>query len=170
MHAVQGWLPTVFESRGLTPDRAGQTTSGFLASFAVDVLTVPVIANRYAARRADLITCGSLIFLGVVGMIVGGIRLLMVAGVIVTEVGVGRLSPLVRAIPPDLDGVGARLTGTAMGFIFAVGEIGGFLGPVLIGTFHERTGSFLPGLGLLATAGLVVVLAGATLWRMRERC
>ncbi|WP_227379506.1 MFS transporter [Haladaptatus halobius] len=167
-HGVQGWLPTVLESRGLTPDHAGQTTSIFVAAFAVGVLIVPIIADRYSARRAALITCGSVIFLGSIGMVLGGIRFLMIASVVVTGVGVGGVSPLIRAIPPDLDGVGAQLTGTAMGFIFAVGEIGGFLGPVLIGTFHEVTGSFIPGLVLLSIAGLVVVLAGDTLRRMGD--
>lgn len=166
-HGVQGWLPTVLESRGLSPDRAGQSTSLFVVTFAAGVLTVPVVADRYSTRRAALLTCGSVIFLGVVGTVVGGVGVVMVAGVVVTGIGVGGLSPLIRAIPPDLDGIGAGLTGTAMGFIFAVGEIGGFLGPVLIGTFHEATGSFVPGLVTLATAGLVVVVAGEGLRRTR---
>lgn len=167
-HGVQGWLPTVLESRGLSPDLAGQTTSMFVAAFAIGVLIVPVVADRYSARRAALITCGSILSLGIIGVVLGGTGFVMFAGVVVTGIGVGGISPLIRAIPPDLDGIGARLTGTAMGFIFAVGEIGGFLGPVLIGTLHELTESFLPGLILLSIAGLVVVFAGGTLRRMRE--
>lgn len=164
-HSVQGWLPTVLESRGLSPALAGQTTSLFVAAFAAGVLTVPAIADRYAARRAALLTCGSVVVLGGVGLLVGDVGVVMLAGVIATGVGAGGLSPLVRAITPELDGIGARLTGTAMGFIFAVGEIGGFLGPMLIGTFHQATGSYLPGLGMVATAGVLVVLAGEALRR-----
>lgn len=167
-HGVQGWLPTILESRGLSPDRAGQTTSVFVAALAVGILSVPPIADRYSARKAALITCGGITVIGIVGIVLGGVSFLMFGGVVVTGIGVGGLSPLIRAIPPELDGVGARLTGTAMGFVFAVGEIGGFLGPVLIGTFHEVTGSFIPGLVLLSTAGVVVVLAGGALRRMRE--
>ncbi|WP_227356238.1 MFS transporter [Haladaptatus salinisoli] len=167
-HGVQGWLPTVLESRGLSPDQAGQTTSVFVAAFALGVLVVPVAADRYSARRTALVSCGSLMFLGAVGMVFGGIHFLMFASVVITGIGVGGVSPLVRAIPPALDGIGARLTSTAMGFIFAVGEIGGFLGPVLIGTLHEITGSFVPGFGLLSTAGLIVIIAGEALRRLRE--
>lgn len=164
-HGVQGWLPTVLESRGLSPDRAGQTTSLFVAAFAAGVLTVPAIADRYAARRAALVTCGCVVFGGGVGLAMGDVGAVTFAGVIATGVGVGGLSPLVRAITPELEDIGVRLTGTAMGFVFAVGEIGGFLGPVLIGTFNQLTGSYLPGLGLVAAAGLVVVLAGEALRR-----
>jgi len=166
-HGVQGWLPTVLESRGLAPDRAGRTTSLFVAAFAVGTLAVPLVADRYAARRLALLTSGGVVSLGVGGVVVGGAGPFAFAGVVATGVGVGAISPLVRAMPPELEGIGPRLTGTAVGFIFAVGEIGGFLGPVIVGTLREVTGSFVPGLLALAAAGLVVVLAGARL-RLRH--
>ncbi|NHN60589.1 MULTISPECIES: CynX/NimT family MFS transporter [Halorussus] len=167
-HGVQGWLPTVLEARGLPADLAGRTASGFVASFALGVATVPAVADRYAVRRAALVACGLVVFAGGLGLTVGGVGPLAFVGVVATGVGVGGLSPLVRAIPPELDGVGSELTGTAMGFVFAVGEIGGFLGPVIVGTSRGTTGSFAPGLGLLAAAGLVVVLAGGALRRLRR--
>jgi cyanate permease len=81
-------------------------------------------------------------------------------GIVGAGLGVGGLSPMVRAIPPELEGIGARLTGTAVGLVFAVGEIGGFFGPVLIGWLHDLTGSFAPGLAVLAASGVAAVLAG----------
>ncbi|MFC6824341.1 CynX/NimT family MFS transporter [Halopelagius fulvigenes] len=167
-HGIQGWLPTILESRGLSPDRAGVTTSLFVAAAAVSTLLLPAVADRYAARRTALVACGSVVFLGVLGTALSGIGPLLFLGVAVTGAGVGGISPLVRAIPPDLEGIGPRLTGTAMGFVFAVGEVGGFLGPVLIGTFREETNSFVPGFAMLAAAGLVVVLAGEGLRRSTE--
>ena len=164
-HGMQGWLPTVLESRGLAPTRAGQITSLLVVAYAVGVLTVPPIADRLAVRRIALVVCGGVAFFGVAGVLVGGAGYLMLGSVVLAGIGVGGLSPLIRAIPPELEGIGARLTGTAMGFIFAVGEIGGFLGPVLVGTFYDVTGSFAPGLGLLATAGIVVALSGNALRR-----
>jgi len=70
---------------------------------------------------------------------------------------------MVRAIPPALSGIGPRLTGTAAGLVFAVGEIGGFAGPFLIGWLHDLTGSFAPGLSILAGSGVAAVLAGLRL-------
>ncbi|SEH13059.1 Cyanate permease [Natronorubrum sediminis] len=162
-HGLQGWLPTLLESRGLSPGLAGQATSLLIAAYVVGVLAVPELADRFELRRPALMACGSVAFVGMLGVIAGDTGALVVLGIIVTGLGVGGVSPLVRAIPPDLEGIGARLTGTAVGFIFAVGEIGGFFGPMLIGVLHDATGSFVPGLMLLAAGTLVVVLAGAGL-------
>ncbi|WP_435177349.1 MFS transporter [Halorussus sp. AFM4] len=165
-HGVQGWLPTVLEARGLSAGLAGRIASGFVAAFALGVAAVPAVADRYAARRTAVVACGLVAFAGGVGLTVGGVGPLLYAGVVATGVGVGGLSPLVRAIPPDLEGVGAELTGTAVGFVFAVGEVGGFLGPVLVGSLRGLTGSYAPGLALLAGAGLVVAGAGGALRRL----
>ncbi|MFP8953392.1 CynX/NimT family MFS transporter [Natrialbaceae archaeon A-arb3/5] len=164
-HGLQGWLPTILESRGFSAERGGQFASLFVVAYATGVLSVPVFADRLDARRQALIGCGLGVLVGVSALIAGGVGPLMLAGIVVAGLGVGGLSPLIRAIPPELDGIGARLTGTAVGFIFAVGEIGGFLGPVVVGSFHDVTGSYVPGLGLFALAGIVVCLGGWGLYR-----
>ncbi|MFD1563521.1 CynX/NimT family MFS transporter [Haloarchaeobius amylolyticus] len=162
-HGMQGWLPTLLEARGYTPDRAGRTTSLLVVANVAGVMIVPAVADRLGARRTALMACGLVAGLGVSGVIASDLGVLLLGSVVVTGFGFGGLSPLIRAIPPDLEGIGARLTGTAVGFIFAVGEIGGFLGPMLVGSLYDRTGSYAPGLGLLAIAGLVVAVAGAAL-------
>jgi len=164
-HSVLGWLPTVLEARGLAADTAGGAASLFVVAFAAGILTVPPVADRFGVRRLVLTACGGVTFLGILGIVLGGVGALLFVGVVVAGYGVGGLSPLIRAMPPELDGIGARRTGTAIGFIFAVGEIGGFLGPVLVGTLRDATESFAPGLAMLAAAGLVVVFAGEHLRR-----
>jgi nitrate/nitrite transporter NarK len=74
----------------------------------------------------------------------------------------------VRAIPAELDGIGPELTGAAVGLIFAVGEVGGFLGPVLLGSLRDLTGSFVPGLAVLAGGALLVIGAGMAMRDVRE--
>lgn len=165
VHGMQGWLPTVLEARGLDPDSAGQTTTLLVGANVVGVLTVPGLADRFDARRLAVVGSGAVAAAGVAGVIVGAAGPLAALGIVAAGYGVGGLSPLVRAIPPDLDGVGSRLTGTAVGLVFAVGEVGGFFGPVLVGSLYDVTGSYAPGLGVLAAGGLVAVLAGL---RMRS--
>jgi len=160
VHGMQGWLPTVLESRGLDPDSAGQTTTLLVGANVVGVLTVPGLADRFDARRLAVVGSGAVAAAGVVGVIAGSAGPLAALGIVAAGYGVGGLSPLVRAIPPDLDGVGSRLTGTAVGLVFAVGEVGGFFGPVLVGSLYDVTGSYAPGLGVLVAGGLVAVLAG----------
>jgi Cyanate permease len=157
VHGLQGWLPTVLESRGLSPDRAGQLTTGLVGAKVVGVLVIPGLADRVDARRVALIGCGLLAMAGVGSIVGGGVTSLALVGIAFAGVAVGGLSPLIRAIPPEFDGIGAELTGVAIGLVFAVGEIGGFLGPVLVGTLHDLTGSYAPGFGLLVVAGGVAV-------------
>jgi cyanate permease len=165
-HGIQGWLPTVLEARGVEPGLAGQATSLFVAAYAVSIFVVPAIADRYDARPAALMVCGGVFCLGMAGVVaVDELGPALVACIAVAGAGVGGLSPLIRAIPPALEGIGARLTGTAVGFIFAVGEIGGFLGPVLVGALYDLTGSYAPGLALIGVGGLAVVAAGNGLRR-----
>jgi len=165
IHGMQGWLPTVLEARGLAADLAGGTTSLLVAANVVGILVVPPVADRLSARREAVMGCGLAAFVGGLAIVAGGVGPLTAAGVVATGVGVGGLAPLVRAIPAELEGIGARLTGAAVGFVFAVGELGGFLGPVLVGTLFDLTGSYAPGLLTLASGGVVVVLVGVA---MRE--
>ncbi|WP_225335117.1 MFS transporter [Halomicrobium urmianum] len=163
IHGMQGWLPTVLETRGLSAALAGRATSLLVVANVVGVLAVPAVADRYGRRRAAIIGCGGSAAAGVLAVLAGATGPLALFGVLATGFGVGGVSPLVRAIPPDLEGVGPRLTGTAVGFVFAVGEVGGFLGPVAVGTLRDLTGSFGPGLGVLAAGGLAVTIVGTAL-------
>jgi cyanate permease len=163
IHGLQGWLPTVLETRGWGSGRAGRATSLLVAANAAGVLSVPALADRYDARRLAVVGCGLAVTLGVAGIVAGGLGPVLVAGVVLAGLGVGGLSPLVRAIPPELDGIGSRLTGVAVGVVFAGGEVGGFLGPVAVGALYEATGTYAAGLSVLAVAGLAAVGAGVRL-------
>lgn len=163
LHGLQGWLPTILEGRGLAVHHAAQATTLVVIANVVGVLTIPGIADRFDARRVAVVASSATAALGVAGIIVGGTTAVTIAGIVAAGVGVGGLSPMVRAIPPALEGIGRRLTGTAVGLVFAVGEVGGFFGPVLIGLLHDATGSFLPGLAILSASGLAAMVAGSRL-------
>ncbi|RAW45547.1 MFS transporter [Halorubrum sp. 48-1-W] len=168
-HGIQGWLPTFLESRGLSAALAGRSTSLFVVAYVVGVLGIPELADRFTVRRPALTASGGVAFLGIAALIAGDTGALAVVGIAVAGVGTGGLSPLIRTIPPDLEGIGSRLTGTAVGFIFAVGEIGGFAGPVLVGTLYDATGSYGPGFGILAAGGVGIAVAGGVLTASERR-
>lgn len=165
MHSLQGWLPVILESRGFSPSIAGKITGILVIAIALGTFVVPTAADRLSARRKALVACGVIVSTGILGIVISSAVIPLVGAVIIVGFGVGGISSIVRAIPPELEGVGVEFTGAAVGFIFAVGEIGGFLGPVVIGTLHCITGSYTPGLAILGLAGLVVVIAGGYLLR-----
>ncbi|MFC6991345.1 CynX/NimT family MFS transporter [Haladaptatus sp. GCM10025707] len=163
LHGIQGWLATVLESRGVAPAMAATITSGMVGAQILGALAIPLVVSR-TSYRAIVLGCGVLATAGTLGLWLPGLGgSVAVVGSVVVGIAVGALSPLVRAIPVELDGVGPELTGTAVGLVFTVGEIGGFLGPFLIGSLETTTGSFAPGLALLTVGSLVILGAGATL-------
>ena len=166
LHGLQGWLVTLLEARGVDPSLAGGVTAVLVVGQVIGVLTVPALAERLGRTRGAIIACGIVACLGVVGLFFEpSAALVLAVPVGLVGLGMGGLSPLIRSIPVELDGIGAALTGTAVGLVFAVGEIGGFLGPVVIGALRDVTGSFAPGLALCAVAALVAAGSGAA---MRE--
>ena len=161
VHGLQNWLATILRARGVAPTLAATVTSAFVAAEAAGTLAVPAVSDRLGRRGGVIAACAGACALGAATLLVPGVPLaLPVAGALVVGVGVGGISPLVRMVPPELDGVGPALTGTAVGLVFAVGELGGFLGPFLVGSLFDLTGSYAPGLAVVAGACLVAVVAG----------
>ncbi|MEF8801204.1 MAG: MFS transporter [Halolamina sp.] len=165
-HGLSNWLPTILETRGMSPTLAGTITSLFILIRVLGIVAVPAISDRYGTRRLPIIVSGLAGAVGLIGLIVASRPpVLLLSLALVGTFVIGGLSPLIRAIPIELDGIGPSLTAVATGLIFTVGEVGGFAGPFLIGLLHDITGSFTPALLLLAVASLLAAVAG---FRMDE--
>ncbi|MDL5361953.1 MFS transporter [Halalkalicoccus sp. NIPERK01] len=163
-HGLQGWLVTLFEARGVRPALAGLTTTVLVAGQVVGALSLPPLSDRLSARRPAVVLSGMLVTGGTLVLLVAESALVIAAlGIVAVGIGLGGVGPLLRAIPVELEGIGPGLTATAVGFVFAVGELGGFLGPFLVGSLRDLTGSFAPGLTVIALAGIAIAAAG---WRM----
>jgi nitrate/nitrite transporter NarK len=52
-----------------------------------------------------------------------------------------------------------KVVATAMGLINAIGNLGGYFGPVIVGYFLKRSGGFVYGFGILG----VTLIAGAAM-------
>ncbi|KYH27739.1 hypothetical protein HAPAU_04070 [Halalkalicoccus paucihalophilus] len=135
-----------------------------MAGQVVGALSIPPLSDRLSARRPAVVLSGVLVTTGTLVLLAAETALVIAAlGIIAVGIGLGGVGPLLRAIPVELEGIGPGLTATAVGFVFAVGELGGFLGPFLVGSLLDLTGSFAPGLTVIALAGLAIAAAG---WRM----
>jgi len=167
VHGLQGWLTAVLEARGAAPALAARVTTLLVVAQLAGTVTLAPLAERLERRRAAVPVAGATLALGTAGVAVATDPLVAAALVAGVGLGLGTVAPLIRALPVELEGVGAERTGTAVGLVFAVGEIGGFTGPALVGALRDATGSFVPGLGVLATAGLVAVAAGIGLVRQK---
>jgi CP family cyanate transporter-like MFS transporter len=165
VHGLQGWLTAVLEARGAAPSLAARVTTLLVVAQLAGTVGLAPLAERVGRRRAAVPVAGLTLAAGTAGVALVTDPLVAAALVAGVGLGLGTVSPLLRALPVELEGVGAERTGTAVGLVFAVGEIGGFAGPALVGFLRDTTGSFVPGLGLLAAAGLLAVAAGVGLLR-----
>lgn len=79
----------------------------------------------------------------------------LVLGFTIAQMAIRSLAGVFWAIPPQILGGAAAAAGIAL--INAIGNLGGFVGPTLIGTLHAFTGSYTG--GLLALTGVLIVEA-----------
>jgi nitrate/nitrite transporter NarK len=62
----------------------------------------------------------------------------------------GPIIPIALTIPVELPEIGTRYAGSALGFVFMIGNIGSILGPITLGYLIDRTGSPLTAFSVAA--------------------
>jgi MFS family permease len=80
---------------------------------------------------------------------------LLLSGLAIAQIGLRSGAGVFWALPPEL--LGSRTAAVGIGLINAVGGVGGFIGPTLMGVLLDMTGGYTG--GLLALAGVLVVEA-----------
>ncbi|HEV8410488.1 MAG TPA: MFS transporter [Gemmatimonadaceae bacterium] len=93
-------------------------------------------------------------------MIAGGSPALVIAGLVTVAIGINAFLPAFWCIPS------AMFTGTAaaaaIALINSIGNLGGYLGPTLLGKAKDATGSYTA--GMLALGALALAAAAMLLW------
>lgn len=158
-HALQNWLPRILELMGMSPADAGYATSLMALSGIIGSLVVPRFSYRIGSMRSTIAVViffsGASILLIGVG---GGLSLL---GITSAGFFTRAIVPVLMVTLMDMPEVGAERMGTVGGLFFSIAEIGGFLGPFLMGYLKDLTGSFLSGIFFLAiiTEAAIIALA-----------
>ncbi len=150
------WLPSAIEK--------AKTSSHFITSllymipFVVGAVSL-VLISRSSDKKNE--RRGHVAF----AMAIGGLALF--GGVLTNEVSpifsyalvclaaVGAFAPLgpFWAIPTEV--FSRKMAGSVVGFINGIGNLGGFLGPVLVGYLNKRTGNFTSGFAMLGAFMLI---------------
>ncbi|MGP4017887.1 CynX/NimT family MFS transporter [Saccharopolyspora sp. 5N708] len=153
-YVVFGWLPTMLQSRGMSPELAGLALGVQAAVQAVGSMTVPLLCRRFRDQRPIAVVLAVLIVLGFSGILAGPPVWLWPATValgLAQGAAFGLALTLFGLRSPDSDTTTA-LSGMAQG--------GGYLiaaaGPLLIGLLHDLSGSW--------TVPLVLLLACSAVW------
>ena len=150
-HGFSHWLPNMLEKSGISSESAGFIASVPLSVAIPSVFFLPRFVPRHLRGRFLAL----LAFLASTGLVISTTASAwLIAGLILYGVTGPTLLPILMLILMDDPEVGPATMGLAGGIFFAVAEIGGFSGPLLMGITVDATGNFLTGVLILASAGL----------------
>lgn len=153
MHGYVNWLPKILENAGLSPIRAGLIAAIPYAASILAVLTLPRWVPRHLRGRAVGIMA-ALAGLATVWVTTGAFAPIL--GLLLFGATGATLFPLLMLMLMDSPEVGAKYLGSAAGVFFCIAEMGGFLGPFVVGFLVDWTGGFVSGAAFLAGLGLAV--------------
>ncbi len=148
INGLRNWLPTILESRGMTP-----AVSGWIASiYAITSIPASLVMSRLSyhvtSRKRLLVPM----------LLLGGISLLptrfdsspfSLISLVINGFMCGGVFSIVLVYLMELPEVGPAYMGGAVGMLYTLGEMGGFVAPALIGYLRDSTGSFLVGIDIL---------------------
>ncbi len=156
-YSIFGWLPSVFQSAGLS-----EVDAGYMLGIATGVGIVPAFAVPVLVAR---MTRPSRLFLGIMAFLIAGYIGLVIAPSTVpwlwaAFLALGQASfPLVLA----LFGLRARTPGATAalsGFAQSVGYGIAMLGPLSFGVLHEVTGTWAAPIAVQLAACIPMIVAG----------
>ncbi|MFC1803258.1 CynX/NimT family MFS transporter [Thermoproteota archaeon] len=155
-HALKNWMPKILEIKGYSPRDAGYATSLVSLMGLLGNLTVPRLSNSLSSKRLMitfvLLVSGASIF--VIGVGQGSV---LWVGLLLFGYASYSIMPLLTLTLMDIPFIGSERMGVAGGLLFSIGEIGGFMGPFLMGYLKDITDSFISGFLLLTLANIVAI-------------
>lgn len=154
-HGLTNWLPKLFESRGMAAAEAGFLASIPMFTGIFSVLFIPSLTlPRFRGKMIAMMAVANVVSILLLAMTSGT---LMVAGLIVFGIAGFAVFPLLMLMLMETPEVKSSIIGLAVGVFFAIAEIGGFSGPLMIGALCDMTGSFLSGVVFLVILNLIIV-------------
>jgi len=148
-YAAVSWLPSIYIERGWTAAEAATLNAVFAGLGIVTTLTVPVLTRWVRSRRRQLAIAASMSVLGTVGIAMGAIGSPGVGGngpfayvaVVLLSFGIGIFFPITLTLPVEAAHSPAESSALAA-LMLLTGYTLAAVGPVLLGTVRDATGSF----------------------------
>lgn len=136
--AVIGFLPEILVAKGMKPSLAHLSSSLIYYANVIGVIAIPLLSDRFGLRKIfiwpfSLLGAFLVISLGMFE----GIACLIICALLGLIVG---FIPLMMTMPMEMEGIGHKYFGTALGLSLSIGSIGSFIAPILGGKIIDSTG------------------------------
>ena len=165
-HGTNNWMPAILTDKGISLSRAGTLAAIPVAMGAIGAVVVPQIVKASSRRKflilGFLITASTSVFLVLLD---SGPLLWM--NLALQGVASRGIMPIIMLLL--IDAAGSQKTGAAGGLYFTSGEIGGVLGPVLLGISSDLLGGFNTGLLVLSAMCVLLGLGSIALSNTAEQ-
>ncbi|MEM2094268.1 MAG: MFS transporter [Candidatus Bathyarchaeia archaeon] len=161
-HGLQNWMPKILELKGFSMVVSGYATSLLTLAGILGSLLLPRLMYRSKIRKRLIVYLLSVSGFSIITIGLGQ-GLLLLLGIFSAGFFTRAIMPILTVKLMELPEVGIEHIGTVGGLFFSIGEIGGFLGPFLIGYLRDVTGSFVAGIASLAIATWIAIIAASLL-------
>lgn len=158
---LSSWLPTYYQQEwGWTLERSGQMVA--IPSFfgIIGSLTGSVLAMRLGRRKPFIVAAGGLMPVAVLGSFVSQSPWTLYPSLALLGFGSWLHLPSVLTMPMEFRGVTLERATLSVAMLLTLGNITGFLSPLMIGFLRDQTGSFTLGLTICVALPLTLVVAG----------
>jgi len=163
---MAGYLPLYLQERGWAAASADGTLAGFYAASMIAVVPLSLLSDRLGSRKAILFTA---LLTAIIGLsllpVVDGITvwlLMILVGIFMD----GFMAVSVTMVQ-ETKGVGPKYSGTALGLVFTISQLGAFISPPLGNSFASINLGlpFIFWASLSGIALITLVFAKETGWR-----
>ncbi|WP_459825918.1 MFS transporter, partial [Halorubrum luteum] len=161
-HSIYGWLAPLLIDRGFEYPTATRLVALLTVGQMVGMMSIPYAADRTSSHSLCIGLCG-LVFGGSIvalAFLSNSFYLYAIVAAI-AGIAIGGTSPLLRTLPLSM--VASGSVSTVIGMIFGIGALGGFVGPVVIGSSLAVTGATIAGFAVLALPGIVLVFVAVAI-------
>jgi cyanate permease len=164
MMSVITLLPATLIEQGITESIAGALVGIMLGVATAFKIVGGIVSDRVGRRKPFLII--SAIVQGICFIVLPAISgIPLITALIIAGAAIGTIVPVFLVLPVEIAEIGTALAATAGGLIFMIGNIGGFLGPIIAGKVMDLTGANWPGFIFMGTS---LIIAGFCIFPIRE--
>jgi CP family cyanate transporter-like MFS transporter len=148
------WLPNAFVERGWSTADAGSLVAVINGVGLITTLGVPLFADRFGARRQQLLATALVATLTMVGIIV--LPVYAYAWAALLGLALGTVFPLALTLPLDVTDEPSQV-GAVAALMLLGGYVVSALGPFVLGAARDATGTFEVSLWLLVAVAVALI-------------
>lgn len=162
-HGLNNWLPELLRSHGMSAVHAGYwaaipTVIGIVGSLLIPGLATP-------ERRFHIMVGLSIVACLASVLLRFNQDGLLLTGLLLQGIARSSLIAVLMLTLLELPEIGEKYAGVASGIFFSAAEIGGVLGPLLLGILYAPGTGFSAGLWLLTGVSMTMIVGSAWLQR-----